>query len=97
MLGWGLGAALTGLAGAALSAFYYIHPQVGASFALIAYVTVALGGFGSVFGSLAAGIIVGLVEAAATLILPPSLKSIGIYALYLAVVLVRPSGLFGKA
>jgi len=97
MLGWGLGAALTGLAGAALSVFYYIHPQVGASFALIAYVTVALGGFGSVFGSLAAGIIVGLVEAATTLILPPSLKSIGIYALYLAVVLVRPSGLFGKA
>jgi branched-chain amino acid transport system permease protein len=97
MLGWGLGAALTGLAGAVLSVFYYIHPQVGASFALIAYVTVALGGFGSVFGALAAGIIVGLFEAATTLILPPSLKSIGIYALYLAVVLVRPSGLFGKA
>jgi branched-chain amino acid transport system permease protein len=50
-----------------------------------------------VFGALAAGIIVGLVEAATTLILPPSLKSIGIYALYLVVVLVRPSGLFGKA
>lgn len=97
MLGWGLGAALTGLAGAVLAVFYYIHPQVGASFALIAYVTVALGGFGSVFGALAAGIIVGLVEAATTLILPPSLKSIGIYALYLVVVLVRPSGLFGKA
>ncbi len=96
MVGWGLGAALTGLAGAVLSVFYYIHPQVGAPFALIAYVTVALGGFGSVFGALAAGIVVGLVEAVTTLVLPPSLKSIGIYALYLAVVLVRPRGLFGR-
>ena len=50
-LGWGLGSALVGLAGAVLAIFYYIHPQVGAAFALIAYVVVALGGFGSVFGA----------------------------------------------
>lgn len=95
-LGWGLGAALVGLAGSVLSTFYYIHPQVGASFALIAYVTVALGGFGSVFGALAAGLIVGLVEAISAVIMPPSLKSIGVYALYLVVVVVRPRGLFGS-
>ncbi|WP_375461239.1 branched-chain amino acid ABC transporter permease [uncultured Enterovirga sp.] len=95
-LGWGLGAALVGLAGAVLAIFYYIHPDVGAPFALIAYVTVALGGFGSVFGALAAGILVGLVEAATALVLPPSLKSVGIYAMYLAVVFVRPRGLFGS-
>lgn len=96
MYGWGLGAALIGLAGAVLSIFYYIHPQVGGTFAMIAYVTVALGGFGSVFGALAAGVIVGLVEAITTLILPASLKAIGVYMLYLAVVLVRPAGLFGR-
>ena len=62
-LGWGLGAALVGLAGAVMAMFFYIYPDVGASFALIAYVTVALGGFGSVFGAFAGGIIVGLVEA----------------------------------
>ena len=55
MLGWGLGSALVGLAGAVMAMFFYIYPDVGASFALIAYVTVALGGFGSVFGALAAG------------------------------------------
>jgi branched-chain amino acid transport system permease protein len=96
MFGWGLGAALVGIAGVVLATFYYIHPQVGATFGLIAYVTVALGGFGSVFGALAAGVIVGLVESATTFVLPPSMKSAGIYALYLAVVFVRPSGLFGK-
>ncbi len=95
-LGWGLGAALVGLAGSVLAIFYYIHPQVGSTFALFAYVTVALGGFGSVFGALAAGVIVGLMEALTAVILPSSLKSIGVYALYLAVVFVRPSGLFGR-
>jgi branched-chain amino acid transport system permease protein len=95
-LGWGLGAALVGLAGTVLAIFYYIHPQVGATFALIAYVTVALGGFGSIFGALVAGIIVGLAEALTTMILPPSLKSVGVYSLYLVVLFIRPSGLFGR-
>ncbi|XAH23309.1 branched-chain amino acid ABC transporter permease [Xylophilus sp. GW821-FHT01B05] len=95
-LGWGLGAALVGVAGAVLSTFYYIHPQVGAAFATIAYITVALGGFGSVFGAFAAGIVVGLVEAVTAVVLPPAMKSMGIYALYLAIIFLRPQGLFGK-
>src|SRR5205807_255356 len=95
-LGWGLGAALVGLAGAVMAIFFYIYPDVGASFALIAYVTVALGGFGSVFGAFIAGILVGLVEAATAMVLPASLKSVGIYAVYLAVVFLRPRGLFGS-
>src|SRR5918911_4968311 len=95
-LGWGLGSALVGLAGAILASFFYIYPDVGASFALIAFVTVALGGFGSVFGAFAGGIIVGLVEATTALIPPPSLKAGGIYAVYLLVVFIRPRGLFGS-
>ena len=95
-LGWGLGAALVGLAGAIMATFFYIYPDVGASFALIAYVTVALGGFGSVFGAFAGGIIVGLVEAVTALIVPPALKFVGIYAVYLVVVFLRPRGLFGS-
>ncbi|WP_029005469.1 branched-chain amino acid ABC transporter permease [Azorhizobium doebereinerae] len=95
-LGWGLGSALVGLAGAIMASFFYIYPDVGASFALIAYVTVALGGFGSVFGAFAGGIVVGLVEAMTAMVLPPSLKSVGIYAVYLLVVFFRPRGLFGS-
>ena len=86
----------SGLSGAIMAIFFYIYPDVGASFALIAYVTVALGGFGSVFGAFAGGIIVGLVEATTALLLPPSLKAVGIYAVYLLVVFVRPRGLFGS-
>src|SRR6202012_5992562 len=95
-LGWGRGGARVGLAGGMLAVFFVFFPDVRASFALIAYVTVALGGFGSVFGAFAGGIVVGLVEAATTLVLPPSLKSVGIYAVYLLVVFIRPRGLFGS-
>lgn len=95
-LGWGLGAGLVGLAGGVLAIFYYIHPQVGGPFAMIAYVVVALGGFGSIFGALAAGIIVGLVEAFAAVLIPSSMKAIAVYSLYLAVVFIRPRGLFGR-
>ncbi|MEA2934231.1 MAG: branched-chain amino acid transport system permease protein [Variibacter sp.] len=95
-LGWGLGAALVGLAGSIIAIFFYVYPSVGTSFVLIAFVTVALGGFGSIFGALAAGVVVGLVEASTALLLTPALKSLGVYAVYLAVVVFRPRGLFGS-
>ena len=95
-LGWGIGAACVGVAGVLLANFYYVFPDVGAVFALLAYVTVALGGFGSILGALVAGIIVGLVEHLAGLLISPSLKYAAVFALYLAIVLIRPRGLFGK-
>ncbi|MBA2449928.1 MAG: branched-chain amino acid ABC transporter permease [Chloroflexi bacterium] len=95
-LGWGLGAGCVGVAGALLANFYYVFPDVGAVFALLAYVTVALGGFGSVGGALVAGVLVGVVEHLAGLLISSSLKYAVVFALYLAVVLIRPRGLFGK-
>jgi branched-chain amino acid transport system permease protein len=94
-LGWGLGAACVGVAGALLSNFFYVFPDVGAVFALIAYVTVALGGFGNVPATLAAGVCVGLVEVLVGL-WAPAFKYVGVFVLYLAVVLIRPQGLFGR-
>ncbi|HEV2106636.1 MAG TPA: branched-chain amino acid ABC transporter permease [Thermomicrobiales bacterium] len=97
-LGWGLGAACVGVAGAVLASFYYIYPAVGAVFALIAYITVALGGFGSVPGALVAGLLVGLVEVVSPTLFgfSPAYKYAVVFAFYLAVVLVRPQGLFGR-
>jgi len=95
-MGWGIGAAAVGVAGAMLATFYYISPGVGVTFALIAYVVVALGGFGSLPGALVAGLSIGLVEALTTLLIPPSLKQVGVFALYLLVLFVRPRGLFGN-
>src|SRR5262249_61413848 len=70
-LAWGIGAACAGIAGALLSTFYPVFPAVGANFILIAFVVVALGGFGSVTGAFFAGIIVGLVEAGGRLLISP--------------------------
>lgn len=95
-LGWGLGAATVGVAGTMLVTFYYVSPNVGANFALIAYVTVALGGFGSILGALVAGLLIGEVEAMTALVLEPSLKQVGMFAIYLLVLMVRPRGLFGR-
>ncbi len=95
LLGWGIGSSCVGIAGALLANFLPIFPDVGFLFALLAYVAVALGGFGSIVGALAAGVIIGLVEAVGGLFVP-SFKYVAVFALYLAVVLFRPQGLFGR-
>ena len=95
-LGWAIGAGCVGVAGALLTMFFYVFPDVGAAFALLAYVTVALGGFGNVPATLLAGVIVGLVEALAGLLIAPALKYAVVFLLYLGVVLWRPQGLFGR-
>ena len=96
-LAWGIGAACAGIAGALLSTFYPVFPEVGANFILIAFVVVALGGFGSVTGAFFAGIIVGVVEVLGGFLLGPQFKLALVLALYLGVVLLRPQGLMGRA
>ena len=95
-LGWGVGAACVGVAGVMLTSYYYIFPDVGIIFALIAYVAVALGGFGSIVGALFAGVLIGLVEALGGLLVAPAYKYAIIFLLYLIVVVTRPMGLFGR-
>jgi len=95
-LAWGIGIATVGVAGALMSSFYYVFPEVGANFGLVAFVVVALGGFGSVAGAFIAGIIVGLVEVLGGYLIAPSLKFMFVLILYLAVVFIRPQGLMGK-
>ena len=93
---FGLGAACTGAAGALLMLYYQVHPRIGTEFALTAFVVVALGGFGSMRGALLAAVLVGIVEVLAGFYLSPAIKMIPVYALYLAVVLLRPQGLLGR-
>ena len=95
-LGWGIGSACVGVAGSLLAIFFYVFPDVGATFALLAYVTVALGGFGNVPATLLAGVIVGLVEVLGGMLIAPAFKYAIVFLLYLLVVLIRPQGLFGK-
>jgi branched-chain amino acid transport system permease protein len=95
-LGWGIGSACVGIAGVLLATFRPVDPEVGALYALLAYVAVALGGFGSILGSLFAGLLIGQMEALAGWLIDPSYKYVIIFSLYLAVVFLRPQGLFGR-
>jgi branched-chain amino acid transport system permease protein len=96
-LSWGIGAACAGAAGALLSTFFPIFPEVGANFILLAFVVVNLGGFGSVTGAFWAGILVGVIEVMGGLLLGPQYKMAVVLTLFLAVLMFRPQGLMGKA
>ena len=96
-LAWGVGAACAGVAGALLSTFFPIFPEVGANFILIAFVVVNLGGFGSVVGALVAGVLVGVIEVLGGFLLGPQYKMAIVLVLFLAVLTFRPQGLMGKA
>ncbi len=96
-LAWGIGAGCAGVAGALLSTYFPIFPEVGANFILIAFVLVALGGFGSVTGAFWAGIMVGIVEVLGGFLVGPAYKLVLVLALYLLVVWLRPQGLLGRA
>ncbi len=95
-LAWGIGAACAGVAGALLSTFFPIFPDVGANFILIAFVVVNLGGFGSIVGALIAGILVGVIEVMGGFLLGPQYKLAIVLVLFLAVLMFRPQGLMGK-
>jgi branched-chain amino acid transport system permease protein len=96
-LAWGIGAACAGVAGALLATYYPIFPEVGSTFILVAFVLVALGGFGSVVGAFWAGILVGIVEVMGGFLWDPAYKMVLVLSLYLVVVWFRPQGLMGKA
>jgi branched-chain amino acid transport system permease protein len=94
-LSFGLGSALVGVAGAFLSMYYYIYPQVGGLFGLISFCIVALGGFGSVEGAFVAGILIGLVQTLGGYFFDPAYKYALVFLVYLITVWIRPQGLMG--
>lgn len=92
---FGLGTACVAIAACLLIPSYYVNPNAGNAFVLVAFTIVMLGGMGSVPGALIGGLVIGVVESLSSLFLGESLGQIGIFLLFIAVLLVRPSGLFG--
>jgi len=96
MATFGVGAALAGLAGALLTPIYTLSPQIGGNFIIAAFAVVVLGGLGSVWGAYLGGFIVGITEAFAGYYLDPSLKDAVWFMVFIVVLIIRPSGLFGR-
>jgi branched-chain amino acid transport system permease protein len=93
---FGLGTACLAIAACLLIPTYYVNPHTGNAFVLIAFTIVVLGGMGSVTGALFGGLFIGVVESLCGLYLGESLGQIGIFAMFILVLLLRPSGLFGE-
>jgi len=92
---FGIGAACLAVAACLLLPFFYVNPRVGNAFVLVAFTIVVLGGMGSVPGALLGGLVIGVVESLSGLYLGDSLGQIGIYLIFILVLLFRPTGLFG--
>jgi branched-chain amino acid transport system permease protein len=94
-MSFGIGLACLGAAACFLMPAYYVNPQVGSGFVLVAFTIVVLGGMGSFAGALLGGLLVGVVESLGGLYFGESLGQVGIFAIFIAVLLLRPQGLFG--
>ena len=95
-IAWGIAAGATGLAGALIANFFYIVPTVGETLGIVAFVTVSLGGFGSVPGALVAGLLIGVIESLSAYLIGAVYKDIVVYTLFLGFLWFRPQGLMGK-
>jgi branched-chain amino acid transport system permease protein len=93
---WAIAAGATGLAGALIATFFYIVPTVGETLGIVAFVTVSLGGFGSIPGALIAGLLIGVIESLSAYLLGPIYKDMVVYTLFLGFLWFRPQGLLGR-
>jgi len=92
---FGLGAVLAGLAGVLLSTMFPVSATMGFSYTLIAVVVIVLGGLGNILGGLIGGLVLGVVGAVVT-DLQPGLVMVAFYVMFLGILLIKPTGIFGK-
>jgi len=96
-LAFGIGAAVTAVAGGLVATYYPFQPYIGIEFVIVMYAGVVLGGMGSVGGAFWGGLTIGLIQQLSTLVLPNQLQNAAIFVAFLLIVLLRPQGLFGRS
>lgn len=96
-LGFSIGVGLAAIAGALMAPLFSVSPFIGSTPLLKAFIVVILGGLGSVPGAALASLLLGVTESLASSFISNSLAEILIFALVMAILVVRPAGLLGKA
>ena len=94
-ISYGIGIACLGAAACLLMPTFYVTPQSGYAFVLVAFTTVVLGGMGSFVGAAIGGFLIGVTESLGGLFLGEQLGQIGISLIFILILLFRPTGLFG--
>jgi branched-chain amino acid transport system permease protein len=95
-LTWTIGIVTVGVAGVLLSPLYPVYPATGLQFVLIAYVVVVLGGLGDMAGAVLGSLIVAAVEVGGSYVVGTAWKEVLYLLLFIAILVVRPAGLFGQ-
>jgi len=95
-IAFGLGAAITAIAGGLLATNYPFQPYIGLEYVIVMYAGVVLGGMGSIIGAFWGGMAIGLVQQLSTLVLPTQLQNAAIFVVFLLVVYLMPQGFFGR-
>lgn len=93
-MAWGLGIAAAGVAGTMVATFQPIQPELTpTTWTLIAFASVALGGFGSVLGAVAGGMVISMVEHVGAVLLNPSFKTLYVFVVFIAALILKPEGI----
>jgi branched-chain amino acid transport system permease protein len=92
---YGLGVALAALAGVLAAPIYRVSPLMGADLIIVVFGVVVIGGMGSILGSIVTGFALGVLEGITKLIYPEA-SNVVIFVVMAIVLLVKPSGLFGR-
>jgi branched-chain amino acid transport system permease protein len=92
-----VGTTLAAMAGSLVATYYPLQPYVAWDFIVIMFVSVVLGGLGSVSGAFVGGLVIGLIQSVAQLVLPLQLQNVAVFVIFLFILYIRPRGLFGRA
>ena len=95
-LTYGFGVALAALAGVMAAPIYNVSPQMGSDLIIVVFAVVVIGGMGSILGAILTGFMLGIVEGLTKVFYPEASNTV-IFVIMAIVLLVRPSGLFGRS
>ena len=95
-LTYGFGVALAALAGVLAAPIYSVNPNMGADIIIVVFAVVVIGGMGSILGSVVTGFALGLCEGLTKVVYPQASATV-IFVIMIAVLMVKPNGLFGRA
>jgi branched-chain amino acid transport system permease protein len=96
MLAFGVGVALAAAAGALLAPDFLVYPENGAISTFKGFEIIVIGGLGSLLGSVVGGLLLGVIEALGSVLLSPAYKDLYGFVLLIALLVFRPTGLFGE-
>ena len=94
---WGVGLAMGAMGGILIAPISLLHPDLGATFLIRGFAAMTLGGFGSLRGAVVGGLLLGVAEQNLGFYVNTALIDITAYLVIVAVLVIRPTGLFGKA